>query len=110
MGTTARLGTSPTYLHTAFPRGVNIQRSLSTARQFRMSEIKGQHGHSAACCSIPPIVAKDYKEKGKYETIGGLKTYVTGSSNASKGLLYIYDIFGYPSIKTWGVVGFCWGG
>merc|ERR1712000_557928 len=160
--TTARLGTSPTYLHTAFPRGVNIQRSFSTARQFRMSEIKGQHGHSAACCSIPPIVAKDYKEKGKYETIGGLKTYVTGSSNASKGLLYIYDIFGYfpqsiqgadipwyppdndekgkalgnffqttgappataskvptivealtkayPSIKTWGVVGFCWGG
>merc|ERR1712000_412116 len=93
--TTARLGTSPTYLHTAFPRGVNIQRSFSTARQFRMSEIKGQHGHSAACCSIPPIVAKDYKEKGKYETIGGLKTYVTGSSNASKGLLYIYDIFGY---------------
>merc|ERR1712093_535586 len=91
----ARLGASSTSLDTAIQRGVNIQRSFSTARQFRMSEIKGQHGHSAACCSIPPIVAKDYKEKGKYETIGGLKTYVTGSSNASKGLLYIYDIFGY---------------
>lgn len=32
------------------------------------------HGHSAACCSIPPIVAKGYEGKGKYETIGGLKT------------------------------------
>jgi len=148
-----------------------------------------QHGkgHSAACCSIPPIVAKGYEPKGKYETIGGLKTYVTGPSDASKAILYIYDIFGYfpqslqgadilstsdkdhtyqvfmpdffegkpadiswyppdtkekgealgqffsttgappktaskipsllkeiskssPSIKTWGVVGFCWGG
>jgi len=54
-----------------------------------------QHGHSAACCSIPPIIAKGYEPKGKYETIGGLKTYVTGPSNASKALLYIYDIFGY---------------
>lgn len=32
------------------------------------------HGHSAACCSIPPIVSKGYEQKGKYETIGGLKT------------------------------------
>jgi len=54
-----------------------------------------QHGHSAACCSIPPIVAKGYEPKGKYEIIGGLKTYVTGPANASKALLYIYDIFGY---------------
>jgi len=146
-----------------------------------------QHGHSAACCSIPPIVSKGYEAKGKYETIGGLKTYVTGPANASKALFFIFDIFGYypqslqgadilstsdkdhtyqvfmpdffegkpadiswyppdtkekgeklgnffqttgappkaasrispllkeiekqyPSIKTWGVVGFCWGG
>ncbi len=164
------------------------------------------HGHSAACCSIPPIVSKGYEGKGKYETIGGLKTCtypalanlvryddansivdVTGPSNASKAIFFIYDIFGYfpqsiqgadilatagksheyqvfipdffegkpadiswyppdteekgkalgnffqttgappkaaekvptlikaieekyPSIKTWGVVGFCWGG
>ncbi|KAH8601365.1 dienelactone hydrolase family protein-like protein [Bisporella sp. PMI_857] len=54
-----------------------------------------QHGHSAACCSIPPIVSKDYEQKGKYETIGGLKTYVTGPSSASKAILVIYDIFGY---------------
>jgi len=54
-----------------------------------------QHGHSAACCSIPPIVSKGYEPKGKYETIGGLKTYVTGPANASKAILYVYDIFGY---------------
>jgi len=54
-----------------------------------------QHGHSAACCSIPPIVSEGYKPKGEYKTIGGLKTYVTGPANASKALLYIYDIFGY---------------
>lgn len=53
------------------------------------------HGHSAACCSIPPIVSKGYENKGKYETIGGLKTYVTGPSTASKAIFVIYDIFGY---------------
>lgn len=53
------------------------------------------HGHSAACCSIPPIVSKGYEPKGKYETIGGLKTYVTGPADATKAILYIYDIFGY---------------
>ena len=81
------------------------------------------HGHSAACCSIPPIVSKGYEPKGNYETIGGLKTCkfctmtshcyatvlphhafnylsldcvdVTGPANATKAILYIYDIFGY---------------
>ncbi|KAF4621529.1 hypothetical protein G7Y89_g14546 [Cudoniella acicularis] len=53
------------------------------------------YGHSAACCSIPPVVSKGYEAKGKYETIGGLKTYVTGPADATKALLYIYDIFGY---------------
>lgn len=145
------------------------------------------HSHSATCCNIPPIIAKGYEPKGKYETIGGRKTYVTGPADASKAILYIFDIFGffpqslqgadilstsdkhnqyqvfmpdffdgkpadiswfpptdedkkaklgnffanqgappktaaivpstlkeieklYPSIKTWGVAGFCWGG
>jgi len=54
-----------------------------------------QHGHSAACCSIPPIIAKGYEAKGKYETIGGVKTYVTGPADATKAILYIFDIFGY---------------
>jgi len=69
-------------------RTVHSARSLST---YYMA----QHGHSAACCSIPPIIAKGYEPKGKYETIGGLNTYVTGPSNASKALLIIFDIFGF---------------
>ncbi|CAF9937029.1 MAG: hypothetical protein HETSPECPRED_010533 [Heterodermia speciosa] len=54
-----------------------------------------QHGHSEACCSVPPAVAKDYKEKGKFVEIGGLKTYATGPSSATSAILIIYDIFGY---------------
>jgi len=68
------------------------------------------NGHSKACCNIPPIVSKCYQEKGKYETIGGLKvcrspfphscsfltkTDVTGPSTATKALVVIYDIFGF---------------
>jgi len=53
------------------------------------------HGHSAACCNIPPVVSSGYKEKGKYETIGGRKTYVTGPATAKLGILYVFDIFGY---------------
>jgi len=29
--------------------------------------------YSPACCSIPPVVSKGYKPKGRYETIGGTK-------------------------------------
>jgi len=51
--------------------------------------------HSAACCSIPPIIAKDYAAKGQYETIDGTKSYVTGPDSATKAIFVIYDIFGF---------------
>ncbi|KAI0400929.1 hypothetical protein F4802DRAFT_464607 [Xylaria palmicola] len=91
-----------TYLHTS-----SSSRSTApqTNRHFRsqlppenivkMSTMPAQHGHSQACCNIPPIVSKGYDTKGKYEELGGYKTYVTGPSDASKGVLTIYDIFGY---------------
>ena len=50
---------------------------------------------SAACCSIPPIIAKNYQQKGTYQTINGLKTYVTGPSDATRGVLMISDVFGF---------------
>ncbi|CAK7263638.1 hypothetical protein SEPCBS57363_000670 [Sporothrix epigloea] len=53
------------------------------------------HGHSEACCNVPPIVASGYEIKGSYETFGGIKTYSTGPNDASKGILYVHDIFGY---------------
>jgi len=51
--------------------------------------------HSAACCSVPPVVSKGYKEKGKYVTLDGLKTYHTGPSDAKQAIFVVYDIFGY---------------
>ena len=51
--------------------------------------------HSAACCSVPPVVSKGYSEKGKYITVDGLKTYATGPSDAKKAILVVYDIFGF---------------
>lgn len=50
---------------------------------------------SAACCNTPAVVSKGYKEKGDYITVDGLKTYTTGPSSASQGILVIYDIFGF---------------
>lgn len=62
---------------------------------------------------MPPAVAKDYKEKGKFVEIGGLKTCMrlvsamtsvfdeltrvdaTGPSSATSAILIIYDIFGF---------------
>ncbi|KAH6981925.1 Alpha/Beta hydrolase protein [Ilyonectria robusta] len=60
-----------------------------------MSTMPASHGHSEACCNVPPIVSKGYKAKGSYEEIGGYKTYVTGPSDATKAIVVIYDIFGY---------------
>jgi len=51
--------------------------------------------HSAACCTVPPVVSKGYEPKGKYIEIDGLKTYATGPSDAKTAILVIYDIFGF---------------
>jgi len=48
---------------------------------------------SEACCKLAPV-AHDYSPQGKYETIAGCNTYVTGSETASKGIIDIFDIFG----------------
>ncbi|PGH11571.1 hypothetical protein AJ79_04829 [Helicocarpus griseus UAMH5409] len=51
--------------------------------------------YSKACCSIPPVVTKGYEGKGQYQTINGMKTYVTGPDNATEAVLVVYDIFGF---------------
>lgn len=74
----------------------NFHRQLAARRNTaKMSTMPAQHGHSEACCNIPPIVSADYDPKGGYEALGGYKTYVTGPSDATKGIVTIYDIFGY---------------
>jgi len=50
---------------------------------------------SEACCNTPAVISKGYQEKGSYVTIDGLKTYKTGPSSATRGILVVYDIFGF---------------
>ncbi|KAI1323577.1 hypothetical protein F5Y16DRAFT_333265 [Xylariaceae sp. FL0255] len=72
----------------------NTFRTTTLARR-SLSTMSAQHGHSEACCNIPPIVSKGYDAKGTYDEVGGFKTYVTGPPSATKGVVTIYDIFGY---------------
>ena len=50
---------------------------------------------SHACCTVPPVVSKGYQKKGDYTTVAGMKTYATGASGAKRGILVVYDIFGF---------------
>ncbi|TKA81877.1 hypothetical protein B0A55_01573 [Friedmanniomyces simplex] len=50
---------------------------------------------SKACCTVPPVVAEGYKQKGDYITVEGMKTYATGPKTAKSAILTVYDIFGF---------------
>ncbi|KAK5736200.1 hypothetical protein LTR17_007540 [Elasticomyces elasticus] len=50
---------------------------------------------SKACCTVPPVVADGYQEKGHYSTIEGMKIYATGPKSAKSAILVVYDIFGF---------------
>ncbi|KAJ5640252.1 uncharacterized protein N7484_008114 [Penicillium longicatenatum] len=50
-----------------------------------------------ACRTIPPVIAHGYKPRGKYETLAGLKTYVTGKVDSQIGLVDLYDVFGFAN-------------
>lgn len=60
-----------------------------------MSTMPATHGHSAACCNIPPIVSEGYQKKGSFQELGSHNTYVTGPADADKGIIVIFDIFGF---------------
>jgi dienelactone hydrolase len=53
--------------------------------------------HSKACCTLPPVISSGYQAQGKYEKIAGFNAYVTGNRSATRGVLFIYDIFGFSS-------------
>jgi len=72
-----------------------LVQQLTAAPAANMSTMPAQHGHSQACCNIPPVIAKDYPMKGKYENLDGTKAYVTGPDDATKAIIFIFDIFGY---------------
>jgi len=50
-----------------------------------------------ACRTIPAVVVDEYKEKGAWVTLGDYKTYITGNTDATTAILYVYDAFGYTS-------------
>lgn len=39
-----------------------------------MSTMQSTHGHSQACCNIPPVLSEGYVPKGSYEELGGMKS------------------------------------
>ncbi|KAI5458806.1 dienelactone hydrolase family protein [Mariannaea sp. PMI_226] len=51
---------------------------------------------SKACCELAPVSA-NYENKGRWETVAGVKTYVVGNENADRAILDIYDVFGASS-------------
>lgn len=51
-----------------------------------------------ACCRLPPA-SSDYSPKGSWDTVAELKTYVTGPADATRAIVFIYDIFG-PAPQT----------
>ncbi|KAI9831752.1 MAG: hypothetical protein M1826_003083 [Phylliscum demangeonii] len=51
--------------------------------------------HSEACCTIPPVVDKDYRAQGKYITMNDMRAYAVGPTTATKAILVIFDIFGF---------------
>lgn len=46
----------------------------STNPAAKMSTMPATHGHSEACCNIPPVVTTGYKAKGSYEELGGFNS------------------------------------
>ncbi|KAG9102492.1 hypothetical protein FRC06_001968, partial [Ceratobasidium sp. 370] len=54
-------------------------------------------GDNAACCAIPPAQS-NYQPKGTFETINGLKTYVTGDKSSKKAVVVTQDIFGMVAL------------
>ncbi|KAL8770430.1 MAG: hypothetical protein Q9209_003856 [Squamulea sp. 1 TL-2023] len=60
-----------------------------------MATMPSSHGHNQACCNVPPVVSSGYKPKGTYEYVGSMRSYVTGPVDATKGIVSIFDIFGY---------------
>lgn len=86
----------------SIPFRLSIRPSIPTANPIyiepRLRRLATMQSH--ACCTVPPVQSKGYSQKGSFETIDGMKTYVTGSSDASSAILVCYDIFGLDIPQT----------
>ncbi|KAF2664695.1 dienelactone hydrolase [Microthyrium microscopicum] len=52
---------------------------------------------SESCCTTAPAVVENYKPRGYYVTVDGTNTYITGPAAATRGILMVFDIFGFCS-------------
>ncbi|KAI1077519.1 hypothetical protein F5B20DRAFT_551560 [Whalleya microplaca] len=93
--TTSHLIVNHKNLHCQSRQSQDLFRQLTPKHTAKMSTMPAQHGHSEACCNVPPVVSKGYEPKGTYEELGGYKSYVTGPPDATKGIITIFDIFGF---------------
>ena len=69
--------TTPTTAQRSFSESLLHHQPSRTAPP-AMSTMQATHGHSEACCNIPPIVVSGYKAKGSYEKIGDYNTCTSG--------------------------------
>eukprot|EP00878_Enallax_costatus_P000227 GHUV01000291.1.p1 GENE.GHUV01000291.1~~GHUV01000291.1.p1 ORF type:complete len:268 (+),score=49.13 GHUV01000291.1:86-889(+) len=53
-------------------------------------------GQMDVCCAAGAPVNVDYNPKGRYEQIGDMRVYIAGEEN-TKGLIPVYDIFGFSN-------------
>lgn len=71
-------------------------------KPIRIQQKRTIMSQSHACCNVPAVVGDGYKGKGEYITINGMKTYVTGPSDAKTALLVVYGMTYLPSINLTG--------
>ncbi|KNA15116.1 hypothetical protein SOVF_101180 [Spinacia oleracea] len=60
------------------------------------SEVAAKSLYGPQCCKNPPILNPN-SGAGHVEVIGGLKSYVSGSSHSTHAVILISDIFGYEA-------------
>ncbi len=76
----------------AYPNPAARASFTSTSFSMSASTMPAQHGHSQACCNIPPVVSEGYQEKGAYDEVDGLKTCMLTS------LSYPWQVMRHGSI------------
>lgn len=58
------------------------------------------HTQSQACCNVPAVVTHDYKPKGSFTEIQGMKTYTVGPKSAKQAILIVYGESVWPNGAT----------
>ena len=79
-----RLHSSSLPLKTLRSSFISYRKPIVTFRAYAKMADSSTSTQSHACCTVPPVVDHDYKEKGNWDNVNGLKTYITGKSTAKR--------------------------